>query len=210
MKFRQTNDDIYFSKNIVSNNNFTVNGIVKTNEINSAPGDLILKRNGEEYVKFGNSTHQVEFSKSLLIKGGQSKSQIREAVENAGADNMFKLWNKETTKNPIITFGLGAVEKVLSINTDKIISTQPINCNTINTDGDNNLAIQRNGTTILTLENDRITMANGFTFNNDTLISDTVSTNQILADRFRCKNTNVNIDIDGGNSTGDARLVYLV
>ena len=44
---------------------------------------------------------------------------------------------------------------------------------------------------------------------NDILINNTVSTDQILSDKFRCKNTNVDVNIDGGNTTGDGRITYM-
>ena len=90
------------------------------------------------------------------------------------------------------------------IDNDKKITTS-----IIDSPAGTNLVIRRAGVDILTLQNDRVNMANGFTLHNDVLINNTVSTNQILSDRFRCKNYNVDVDFDGGNSTEDGRITYI-
>lgn len=55
----------------------------------------------------------------------------------------LKIWNRETTNNPITVFGLGATSNVFSIHPTKVQATQPINCNTINTNGNNNLVLEK-------------------------------------------------------------------
>ena len=48
----------------------------------------------------------VQLAKKLLISGGSGKTEIYEAVETT--NNVFRIWNKETTNTPGIHIGAGA------------------------------------------------------------------------------------------------------
>ena len=86
----------------------------------------------------------------MLLAGGDGRTDIYESLE--ATNNFLRIWNRETTNNPIIVFGLGASSNIFSIHPTKVQATQPINCNVYNGDGNSDVEFQRVGTTYLSFK----------------------------------------------------------
>ena len=161
MAFSQATGKIFLQKDteIQGDVNFVAGKTVQVDNINTVGNnDLALQRNGVEFMKFGQVSNEIECDKTLLIAGGLGKTDIYESLETGDTNNILRIWNRETTKNPITIFGLGANSNIFSLYTDKVIAKQPINCNTINTDGNSDLIFKRNSNTYMTFNqaDDRI------------------------------------------------------
>ncbi len=84
--------------------------------------------------------------------------------------NVVRIWNKETTKTPLMRLGCGNDEDVIELRQDYTISTKPIHCNTYNSNGNNNLVFQQNSSTIAFYDKDDVNYPSGI-FKYDTDVS---------------------------------------
>ena len=145
------NADVIFKRNFVDffylrNNTVDLNaGIslasdgISCNELSSKSGsDLTFQRAGTNVIKF-NANSQIEFM------GGSSKTLMYEILEQTDTLNVFRIWNTDSVLTSGIIFGVGLTAEIMALWSDRIRCAVPINCNTISTDGTNDLTIQRAG-----------------------------------------------------------------
>ena len=157
---------------------------VKGNTYNSnGDNNVVFQRNNSTYMTF--NTNRVEINQELrlsnaLIIDTAEKLTIRPSLEpSAGGDlNIFDIRNLHpVANNPMIRFRCGEgggttiichmTNDNVTISRDLAIGTAyQLKCNTLNSSGDNDLVLQRNGTTRLELLDGRAEAKNEFRFVN--------------------------------------------
>ena len=150
-------DNIVCSKGIVSGGGFKCNTLDSDGDSN-----VLFKRNGSDYITF--NTNKIELSKSLhlaneLVIDAADKLTMRPSLE--GGLNIFDIRNLHPVEsNPMIRFRVGEGggdtivcemrNEYLSMARNVIIGAgYELQTNIIDTNGDNDLVFQRNGTEIV-------------------------------------------------------------
>jgi hypothetical protein len=160
-----------------------VSGTFDANTLNSnGNSDLVLQRNGVEYMKLEGTLQQVEFSKNVA-------SNIYNSVGNA---------NVSFRRNAIDFFYLR--NNQVELNSGITLQSSSAKIDTINTAGDNDMALQRNGVEFIKFnganridcsKNLRLALSNGELEFNDGLAT--------ILHRYSAPNNN--FDIINENST---------
>ena len=133
---------------------------IKCNTFNSnGNNDVVLQRNGVEFMKFDSTDNKIHCPKELRIIGGAGKCRMFEANETT--QNAFRIMNTEDTLPAIISFGVNANDNVVVIKDTGVNYSVPVRCNELDTNGDVALVFKRNSNGYMTFNqaNDRIELA---------------------------------------------------
>ena len=159
----------------------------RVNTINTIGAtDLVFQTNGVEYMRFDNSAQEINVKQKLRLTGGEGKMVVWENTEST--NSVVRIWNNEETLTPVLDLGVGANGTQIKMQPDLvIINDAELRVNTINSNGDNNLVLQQNGTTIAFYDKDDVNYPSGlFKFDVDVsvLTSKFVQCNTLKAHIF--------------------------
>ena len=79
-----------------------------------------------EYMRYDFTNEVVQFPKKLLVNGGDGKTEIYESTE--ATNNVFRIWNKETTNTPVIHIGAGATSNDMVLSTGGFTFNKSVAC----------------------------------------------------------------------------------
>ena len=147
---------------------------LKTNTINSnGDNDLVFQRDDDEFLRLDKTNDNIVCSKEIVagnsvVVDTAKKLTMNPSLEpSAGGDlNIFDIKNTHpVANNPMIRFRCGEgggttiichmTNDSVTISRDLVIGTAyQLKCNTLNSNGDNDLVFQRNGTEYIKLERD--------------------------------------------------------
>ena len=80
-----------------------------------------------EYMRYDFTNEVIQLPKKLLVNGGDGKTEIYESVE--ATNNVFRIWNKETTNTPVIHIGAGATANDMVLSTGGFTFNKSVDCN---------------------------------------------------------------------------------
>ena len=132
----------YFTLQVDGSNklmNFASNGAVSANKLfgnyfsnrgystdtifegsNTAGNDRV------EYMRYDFTNEVIQLPKKLLVNGGDGKTEIYENVETT--NNVFRIWNKETTNTPVIHIGAGATSNDMVLTSSGFTFNKAVAC----------------------------------------------------------------------------------
>ena len=208
-RFNHNNESVDFSKPIQTN-------IINTNGDNN----LSFQRNGSDYITF--NTNKIELSKSLhlaneLVIDAADKLTLRPSLE--GGLNIFDIRNLHPVEsNPMIRFRVGEGggdtivcemrNEYLSMSRNVIIGAgYELQTNIIDTNGDNALSIQRNGTTML---NCNTFTGGGETYELiDVQTGSRFSSYHLYTNRLVNRTASFDTFFEGSNADGSGHVEYM-
>ena len=199
----------------------TISNTLQVNTINTnEDNNLVFQRNGSPYITFNsdriNINQALHLSDTLFIDT-VNKLSIKPSLE--GGVNIFDIRNLHpVADNPMVRFrvGEGGGETIVcemtnngvSIARNLIVGTAyELRTNVIDTNGDNDLVFQRNGTEIFKCE------TSAGIDNNDILnispIGGGMSASNIYCNSFKNRTLTSDTVFYGANSAGDNRIEYM-
>ena len=132
----------YFTLQVDGSNklmNFASNGAVSANKLfgkyfsnRSYSLDTIFEGSNTagnarvEYMRYVFTNEVLQLPKKVLVNGGDGKTEIYESTETT--NNVFRIWNKETTNTPVIHLGAGATSNDMVLSTDGFTFNKAVSC----------------------------------------------------------------------------------
>ena len=142
---------------------------IKTNTINSiGDNDLVFQQNGGEYMRFDTSSSIVYINREARIRKLRMNQYINTneyidfALEPSGSIMRFFIGN-----NSSHNFEINNTNVILRREAE---FTNGLKTNTINTNGDNNLSFQRNGSDYITFNTNKIELSKSLHLANELVI----------------------------------------
>ena len=80
-----------------------------------------------EYMRYDFTNEVLQLPKKVLVNGGDGKTEIYESTE--ATNNVFRIWNKETTNTPVIHIGAGATSNDMVLSTGGFTFNKSVDCN---------------------------------------------------------------------------------
>ena len=202
-------DNIVCSKGIVSGGRFKCNTLDSDGDSN-----VLFKRNGSDYITF--NTNKIELSKSLhlaneLVIDAADKLTLRPSLE--GGINIFDIRKLHPiVDNPMIRFrvGEGSGDSIVCEMRNEYVSIArnvivgagyELKTNTINTNGNNDMVFQIDGTEIL-----KFRASDSLILGSD---ASTFSTTKVYSNEFLNRTLSYDTVFYGANATSDGRVEYM-
>ena len=219
MRFRKTEDDVLFSKDIDAPN-IKSSSEVKTNVLNSnGLNDIVFKRNDVNKVSL-TANDLITEANVNVVSQGQFK---RDIYNSYGDDNVsFRRYGTEylvLNSNPApIVIPCVQVPDGIGFTCEKFF-TNEIRCRNDNTNfafyggnssgnGKVNYMTYRRSQEDIQFYRD-VNISNGYTLDAATIVGNTLHSNFVYSDSFRCRNYNVDTPFLGGNITEDGRITFM-
>ena len=79
-----------------------------------------------EYMRYDFTNEVIQLPKKLLVNGGDGKTEIYESTE--ATNNVFRIWNKETTNTPVIHLGAGATSNDMVLSSSGFTFNKSVGC----------------------------------------------------------------------------------
>ena len=79
-----------------------------------------------EYMKYDFTNEVLQLPKKVLVNGGDGKTEIYESTE--ATNNVFRIWNKETTNTPVIHLGAGATSNDMVLSSGGFTFNKSVDC----------------------------------------------------------------------------------
>ena len=79
-----------------------------------------------EYMRYDFTNEVIQLPKKLLVNGGDGKTEIYESTE--ATNNVFRIWNKETTNTPVIHLGAGATSNDMVLSSSGFTFNKAVSC----------------------------------------------------------------------------------
>ena len=136
------NNVIYYTLEVDGSNklmNFASNGAVSANKLfgnyfsnrsysldTIFEGSNIAGNDRVEYMRYDFTNEVIQLPKKLLVNGGDGKTEIYESTE--ATNNVFRIWNKETTNTPVIHLGVGATSNDMVLSSSGLTFNKAVAC----------------------------------------------------------------------------------
>lgn len=79
-----------------------------------------------EYMRYDYANELLKIPTKMLINGGEATTEIHENIESG--NNVFRIWNRATTNNPLIHLRCGGDDNDLVVRSDLISMNKAVSC----------------------------------------------------------------------------------
>ena len=140
---------------------------IKTNTINTATNaDLVIQRNGTAIFKVNSTNNGIEVADTTFLYTPRVYDYV--ICKTLGSDTIFQGSNS-ISNQAVEYFRFNYSNETVDF-LKPIVAGGGIKCNTINSDGDNNVSFQRNGSTYMIFNTDKIELGKSLRAGNEIII----------------------------------------
>ena len=137
---------------------------------------MVFYVNGAEFLRLDQSAGRIVAQKGIELSGGEGQMLMYE--DSDATLNVVRLWNQETTKTAIMRLGCGATESVIEMQETFATFTQPIRSNTYNSNKNNDVVFQSNGSEYMKFNSTDIAVSQDLSMNSTKgIFTSTISNN---------------------------------
>ena len=178
MRYDYTNSTLEMKQELQIENGFKTDTLDSLTDTN-----LVMSRNGVEYMNFQAVPERIVMNKVISINGGRDKSLISEGIE--GSFNVLRIRNlDETSPFLVLTCDDGVSSNNLTMSVSNTTFSKKVNCNTFNGNGDNDVVFERNGIEYFKLDgsNSIVNVASGVGLSAVELFSNIINSRAVGTD----------------------------